>query len=140
MADPEARARLSAAVSAAMADPEIRARHAASMADPEVRARISARTRATWANPDFRERFATARADPQYKARIREARERRSTPQAQALKRDLLAAIEAGTISPVEAARRAGVSKTTMYDWMKRHAQRALAEADRPTERPPGSR
>jgi len=57
MADPEVRARKSAAMKAAMADPEVRARHAAAMADPEVRAR-----------------HAAAMADPEVRARITNAR------------------------------------------------------------------
>jgi tripartite-type tricarboxylate transporter receptor subunit TctC len=57
MADPEVRARKSAAMKRAMADPEVRARKSAAMkramADPEVRRRLSlqqsARLKALWA-------------------------------------------------------------------------------------------
>ena len=43
-----------------MADPEVRARHAAAMADPEVRARKSAAMKAAMADPEVRARHAAA--------------------------------------------------------------------------------
>jgi hypothetical protein len=49
----------------AMADPEVRARHAAAMADPEVRARHAA----AMADPEVRARHAAAMADPEVRAR-----------------------------------------------------------------------
>jgi hypothetical protein len=46
------RARISAAQRARWADPEVRARISAAKADPEVRARMSAAQRARWADPE----------------------------------------------------------------------------------------
>ena len=64
LADPEVRARMSAAKKAAWADPEVRARMSAAkkaaLADPEVRARMSAATRAAWADPEVRARMSAA--------------------------------------------------------------------------------
>ena len=57
---PEVRARKSAAMKLAMADPEVRARHAAAMADPEVRAKLSAARRDPWLaqlDPDERKLY-----------------------------------------------------------------------------------
>ena len=48
-ADPEVRARMTAASKKALADPEVRARMTAALADPEVRARMTAASKKAWA-------------------------------------------------------------------------------------------
>ena len=76
-ADPEERARQSAAIKAQFKNPERRAKRSATSkamwSDPERRARMSASAQAMWSDPEHREKLRAIHQDPQYRVQQSEA-------------------------------------------------------------------